>query len=55
MLIKTPEQLLPYIKYDKEKTLIATEDMPKELEPMFLEFLQRVKEINEKRKRELMK
>ncbi len=54
MLIQTPKELLPFVKFDNEKTLIASDDMPKELQPMFLEFLERVKAINEKRRREIL-
>ena len=54
MLIKTPEELLPYVKYDIEKTLIHTDDMPEELMPSFLAFLEKVKAINEKKKREML-
>jgi len=54
MLIQTPIELLPYVKHDHEKTLIPSDEMPSELEPMFFEFLAKVKEIKEKRRREIL-
>ena len=38
MLIQPPDNLLPYVIYDKEKTVIHAENMPDELLPEFLEF-----------------
>ena len=50
MLINMPEELLPYVTYDREKTLVHSEDMPEELKSAFDAFLVRVKAINEKKK-----
>ena len=47
MLIQTPDKLLPYVVYDKDKTLIHTKGMPEDLMPLFLEFLDAVKELDE--------
>ena len=54
MLFSMPEELLPYARYDKEKTLVHSDDMPEELMPVFFEFLETIKSFNENRRKEML-